>query len=120
MGVEIKFECTQCGKCCHGPANAGPRLSDIDATRLMRGIGPTAYRLGVKNHGDGVPQIRMRDGHCTFLDGKKCSVYDVRPDQCRSFPFWPGLWNEPGKYKLANCEGLSVVETAKGEQCNQT
>jgi Fe-S-cluster containining protein len=26
---------------------------------------------------------------CMFLDGRRCSVYDARPTQCRTWPFWP-------------------------------
>lgn len=30
---------------------------------------------------------------CIFFDesAKKCSIYDVRPKQCRTFPFWEGF-----------------------------
>jgi Fe-S-cluster containining protein len=28
---------------------------------------------------------------CTFLRDGKCSVYEFRPAQCRTFPFWPEL-----------------------------
>ena len=24
-----------------------------------------------------------------FLDGARCSVYEARPTQCRTWPFWP-------------------------------
>ncbi|KAA3617542.1 MAG: YkgJ family cysteine cluster protein [Calditrichaeota bacterium] len=31
-----------------------------------------------------------RDGEdCIFLKDQKCSIYPVRPIQCRTFPFWP-------------------------------
>ena len=26
---------------------------------------------------------------CIFLDGGGCTVYEARPTQCRTFPFWP-------------------------------
>ena len=26
---------------------------------------------------------------CPFLDGARCTVYEARPAQCGSFPFWP-------------------------------
>lgn len=29
------------------------------------------------------------DDPCMFLTEKGCSIYPVRPIQCRSFPFWP-------------------------------
>ncbi len=55
----------------------------------------------------GIPTARFtreycveKDGHyhlreskdrkeCMFLDGKKCSAYEGRPSQCRTWPFWP-------------------------------
>ena len=30
---------------------------------------------------------------CTFLKGKQCGVYEARPTQCRTWPFWPELMN---------------------------
>lgn len=30
-----------------------------------------------------------QDHACRFLDGKRCSVYEGRPAQCRTWPFWP-------------------------------
>ena len=44
---------------------------------------------------------------CIFLDDKKCSIYSVRPTQCRTYPFWPSImseseWNSESKL----CEGI--------------
>ena len=32
---------------------------------------------------------------CIFLDddGKKCTIYEARPTQCRTYPYWPRLMN---------------------------
>jgi Fe-S-cluster containining protein len=35
--------------------------------------------------------FKSRDGGCVFLEGGRCSVYTLRPQQCRTFPFWPEL-----------------------------
>ncbi len=29
------------------------------------------------------------DKSCTFLEEKKCQIYEGRPTQCRTWPFWP-------------------------------
>ena len=30
---------------------------------------------------------------CMFLKNKGCTVYEARPNQCRTWPFWPELMN---------------------------
>jgi Fe-S-cluster containining protein len=30
----------------------------------------------------------MGEDACAFLDGARCTVYEARPTQCRTFPFW--------------------------------
>lgn len=34
--------------------------------------------------------IKFVDGHCYFLRGDKCIIYDARPEICRNYPFVPG------------------------------
>ena len=29
------------------------------------------------------------DGPCRFVEDGGCSIHDVKPLQCRAFPFWP-------------------------------
>ena len=31
---------------------------------------------------------KNKESKCIFLDKKKCSVYEARPIQCRTWPFW--------------------------------
>ena len=46
---------------------------------------------------------------CVFLKGKECQLYDARPTQCRTYPWWPQnllskkAWEETAK----ECEGIS-------------
>ena len=45
---------------------------------------------------DGIFRLKMnREGpECIFLDSEnKCSVYEGRPTQCRTWPFWPENMN---------------------------
>ena len=58
---------------------------------------------------DGWRQLRFAEGRCTFLspDGR-CGIYEVRPVQCRTFPFWPefmdgGEWTDEVREL---CEGI--------------
>ncbi len=41
--------------------------------------------------------LKREEGACIFLDrsSNKCGIYDVRPVQCRTYPFWPSLLESP-------------------------
>lgn len=50
-------------------------------------------------------------GRCVFLeDGREtaCRVYPVRPERCRTWPFWPELQRDPRALRAARrlCPGL--------------
>lgn len=98
----LRFECTMCGNCCTGPE--GYVLFTDDEGR---GI---AARLGVTFDdflrdytkttplGRSLSETRTAHGFdCIFLDrttvpGKAvCGIYEDRPAQCRTWPFWPEL-----------------------------
>ena len=52
------------------------------------------------------------NGACCLLEGlSECSVYDARPDQCRSFPYWPSILagGEALGEAAAYCPGLEVL-----------
>lgn len=42
---------------------------------------------------------------CVFLDGNQCSIYPVRPLQCRTFPFWDHFKTEIDQL-LKECPGV--------------
>jgi Fe-S-cluster containining protein len=56
-----------------------------------------------------------RHANCSFLREGGCSVHEVKPMQCRTFPYWPEIlasrraWHETGK----RCPGIG-----KGELVN--
>lgn len=96
----LKFTCTQCGNCCSGPAGY-VWLSREELVRLAE-----FFRLDLQETvdrycrivGDRISlreRINLRGDHdCIFLretNGKRtCAIYEVRPLQCRTWPFWAG------------------------------
>jgi Fe-S-cluster containining protein len=43
---------------------------------------------------DGIWHLKELDSEsCQFLRDKKCSIYEARPTQCRTWPFWPEVLN---------------------------
>jgi uncharacterized protein len=69
----LRFECTRCGKCCSGfPGFVWVNDAEMQAIAEFLGE-PLGEVLG----------------HCIFYDKEKgCTIYPVRPRQCRTWPFW--------------------------------
>jgi Fe-S-cluster containining protein len=68
-------------------------------------------RKFVRNVGARRSLVEYSDGDCIFLDPKTrgCSVYEVRPKQCRTWPFWPSNLESPSKWGQAakSCPGCN-------------
>ncbi|HKB15929.1 MAG TPA: YkgJ family cysteine cluster protein [Planctomycetota bacterium] len=89
----LRFTCLpDCGKCCtrHG-AYGYVYLEEGDAERLASQLGLDAatFRRTYTAKDDGHLVLRMDEPACPFLEGSRCRVYEARPTQCRTFPFWP-------------------------------
>lgn len=51
--------------------------------------------------------LKDKDNACMFFKDGKCSIYKVRPVQCRTFPFWPELMVNYKYEKLKSiCPGI--------------
>lgn len=90
----LKFECTACGKCC---VNHG-EFSYVYSTREERealaahfGLSREAFEARYCEAVPGGVSFKSAGDACIFLAGRRCSVYELRPAQCRTFPFWPEL-----------------------------
>jgi len=117
----LHFECTQCSRCCSGPGEGyiwvtRPEIKFI--ADFLKMPAEQLRRKYLKREGlrtTIIEQPITKD--CIFLRksdyGKKCMIYPVRPNQCRTWPFWPGnlttqaCWNkETGKCAGINCGKL--------------
>lgn len=90
----LRFECTACGKCCtnHGEFSY-VYANREERTALARHFGLTREEFDGRycEPVEGGVSFRSRDEACIFLQAGKCSIYALRPAQCRTFPFWPEL-----------------------------
>ena len=45
---------------------------------------------------------------CQFLNGNRCHVYEARPTQCRTWPFWPEVMGAKAwkKEVVSFCPGV--------------
>ena len=100
----LRFRCTQCGDCCSGAeGHVWVNQSEIDAMAARTGLDSAAFeakyvkRVGVRR------SLKERPGgDCVLLDEttRKCTAYEERPRQCKTWPFWdsnlrtPEAWAE--------------------------
>lgn len=88
--------CKECGgKCCTGESgNIFANKEELKALReylkldekefASKYLKKVGFRMSFK-------EVKFEDGFaCIFFDQvqKNCSIYDFRPMQCRTFPFW--------------------------------
>jgi uncharacterized protein len=126
----LSFQCTQCGNCCTG----GPGfvwVSDVEVTRLAEHLKlpeldvlkkycrKLGDRISLKerlNNGlhdcvflAEVPATQVENGQTVTHSRRVCTIYPVRPLQCRTWPFWNGLLASPENWNAASdrCPGIN-------------
>lgn len=90
----IRFQCQGSGKCCVSRGRYGyVYLTLEDRRRFAKHFGvPTGvFTRRYCEKTDGYFHLKefKKRAACLFLDGQACSVYEARPTQCRTWPFWP-------------------------------
>ncbi len=87
----LRFRCTRCGHCCTGaPGYVWVDDAEIGALAQYRGetVEEVAARY-VRQVGHRRSLREKANGDCVFYDRVQgCTVYPVRPRQCRTWPFW--------------------------------
>ena len=88
----LAFECTRCGACCTGaPGYVWVNAEEIAALAAFRGETVDDFsRRHVRRVGLRDSLIERPGGDCIFWSKDQgCTVYEARPVQCRTWPFWP-------------------------------
>ncbi len=103
----LRFECTQCGDCCTGaPGFVWVNKAEIEALAARLGLSVELFeRQYVRQVGVRKSLTERPNGDCDFFDQekRKCTVYEDRPRQCRTWPFWDSNVRNPAAWK-ATCE----------------
>lgn len=107
--------CESCGgKCCTGESgyifvslnemeNIAKFLNISFEDFLLRYIKKVGYRFSL------IEKALKNEYACVFFDSmsKRCLIYEVRPKQCRDFPFWEVyLEKENLPQLLKECKGV--------------
>jgi len=126
----LHFECQECGGCCSGPGEGyiwvtRPEIEIIaDFLKMTVGQLRQEYLRRVGLRTTIIEHQTTKD--CIFLQDiagqRKCVIYDVRPSQCRSWPFWPSNLGNCGDWNKAAdlCAGINRGRCYSVEQVQKT
>lgn len=86
----LRFACTRCGGCCRGePGYVWVRDIEIAAIARFLRLGAAEFTAAyLRRTLRDYALIEMANGDCIFWAPTGCRIYEVRPVQCRTFPFW--------------------------------
>lgn len=117
----LRFACTMCGNCCTGPEGF-VLITDAEAAALAARLGLAVpeflarYTRETSRGRSLVERATEFGADCVFLDREKvpgravCGVYEDRPAQCRTWPFWRS--NLQGRWAWARakrtCPGMDT------------
>jgi len=84
--VLAKIDCKSCANCCK---KALPLLDEADIKKFAKGLGITILEFKEEYLIDAEEKsgkFTFNKKPCPFLRNNICSHYDLRPEDCRSFP----------------------------------
>lgn len=113
----LRFECAACGSCCAGPAEGYIWITAAEIARLAAFLKMDEQQVRkryIRREGMRTTiaeEPRTKD--CVFLTqmGKQrgCAIYPVRPNQCRTWPFWTSNLQSADHWNTAGlrCPGIN-------------
>ena len=117
----LKFTCTQCGHCCTGEPGY-VWVDDDDLARIAEFRGESlidVQALYTRWAHRGRTLREKVNGDCVFYDSVKgCTIYSVRPPQCRTWPFWESNVESPETWRQTCevCPGSGKGELISAEE----
>ena len=117
----LRFTCTRCGKCCTGePGYVWVNAEEVAAIAEFRGEPvEEVTALYTRLAGRRRTLREQANGDCIFYDRQAgCTIYPVRPRQCRTWPFWESNIATPADWEHTKsvCPGSGQGELIPVEE----
>lgn len=125
-GFDFCFDpaaCRSCGgRCCRGESgHIWVNAAEIERIAAYLRMSTVDFMAASLHRVDGRLTIRERktkkDYLCLFFEEQtsRCAIYEVRPLQCRQFPFWDGFKGCRDRV-MRECPGIRPYAEAAGLQ----
>lgn len=124
MAEGLRFECQPgCTECCEQKGFVYLTEADLSRVAAHLGMTPEAFERKYCYRTRNLVRLRVpRESNCHFLREGGCSIHEVKPTQCRIFPFWPELvesrreWKKTARYCPGMGKGALIqIEVARGQ-----
>jgi uncharacterized protein len=120
----LRFRCTRCGHCCTGaPGFVWVEAAEIEAIAAHHNekLSET-LALYTRMVGNRRSLREKANGDCVFYDAQQgCTIYPVRPRQCRTWPFWESNVRTPETWEATRrvCPGAGQGELIPAEEISR-
>lgn len=118
----LKFKCSQCGDCCTGaPGYVWLNKAEIAALAKRLNMDEETFESDyVMTVGIRKSLKEFSNGDCVLFDSEKrcCTVYEERPRQCKTWPFWDSNLRSPETW-AETCEACPGSGTGKLYQLDE-
>jgi Fe-S-cluster containining protein len=117
----LRFECTRCGACCTGePGFVWVEQGEMEEIAAFLGEKVEEAMLLYSRPAHRGRTLREKvNGDCVFFNPEKgCTIYPVRPRQCRTWPFWESNVRTPERWEETRrkCPGAGQGELISAEE----
>ena len=113
----LRFSCARCSSCCrHDPGYVFLSLKDAEQLAKRNGLEYSSFvsaycRWIPIGGGSEMLSLKERSNYdCVFWGANGCSVYEDRPLQCKTFPFWDSVLADEKSWRAtsADCPGMNT------------
>jgi Fe-S-cluster containining protein len=123
----LRFECTGCGNCCKSRGEYSTvylMQADVDAMAAQLGMTDKVFLETHCEGEEGWTVLRSSTDRCRFLaSDNTCEVYDARPMQCRTWPFWEENLSDRATWEgplAEDCPGIGQGQRHSAEEIQAT
>lgn len=112
-GVHFRCVAPECNDCCTGSRGDGYVWVTADDMENMAKLLDMEFdkftRTYIRQINWSFSLIEKPSKDCVFLEDRGCKVYEARPGQCRTYPFWPEVVDKKKTWRkeAVQCPGIN-------------